>query len=184
MQAPEASQRNAPRRLKYASGLFNPIQKGMIMGLDIYFSKKTFIGAMFRSSGIGGTINLTKRGVPIPIKAERLAYVEEDIFHGRKTYWLLEWLNHELSEVLTNAGEQEISGDVMDRLHQACIEVLAHKDMPDFREVCREKLRCLLKPDISEEAKNSFIEEVEELAKATSPEEKTADAVFHVSASW
>ena len=154
------------------------------MGLDIYLSKKTFIGAMFRSSEVGGTISLTKRGVPIPIKAERLAYVEEDIFHGRKTYWLLEWLNHELAEVLTNAGEQEISGEVMDRLHQACIEVLAHKDMPDFREVCRKKLRCLLKPDITEEAKNSFIEEVEALAKATSPEEKTADAVFHVSASW
>ena len=154
------------------------------MGLDIYFSKKTFIGAMFRSSGISGIIRLTKSGKPIPIKAERLAYVEEDIFHGRKTYWLLEWLNHELSEVLTNAGEQEISGDVMDRLHQACVDVLAHRKMSDFREVCREKLCCSLKPDISEETKNIFIEEVEELAKATSPEEKTADAVFFVSASW
>ena len=154
------------------------------MGLDIYLTKKTFIGAMFRSSEVGGTISLTKRGVPIPIKAERLAYVEEDIFHGRKTYWLLEWLNHELAEVLTNAGEQEISGEVMDRLHQACVDVLAHRKMSDFREVCREKLCCSLKPDIREETKNIFIEEVEELAKATSPEEKTADAVFHVSASW
>ena len=59
-------------------------RKEKIMGLDIYLTKKTFIGAMFRSSEVGGTISLTKRGKPIPIKAERLAYVEEDIFHGRK----------------------------------------------------------------------------------------------------
>ena len=154
------------------------------MGLDIYFSKKTFIGATFKSSGINGIISLTKRGVPIPIKAERLAYVIEDVYHGSKTYWLCEWLNHELAQALNNTEEQEISGDVMDRLHQACVDVLAHRKMSDFREVCREKLCCSLKPDISEETKNIFIEEVEELAKATSPEEKTADAVFFVSASW
>ena len=154
------------------------------MGLDIYLGKKTFIGAMYDSCGISGAVSLFKRGRKIPIELRRLAYVIEDIYQGRGAYWLLEWLNHELSEVLTNAGEQEISGDVMDRLHQACVEVLAHKDMPDFREVCREKLRCILKPDINEEAKNSFIEEVEELAKATSPEERTEDAVFLVTASW
>ena len=73
---------------------------------------------------------------------------------------------------------------MMDRLHQACAEVLAHRNKPDFREVCREKLRCDLKPDISEEAKNIFLQEVERLAEATSPEEKTDDAVFIVSASW
>ena len=154
------------------------------MGLDIYLSKKTFIGAMFKASGVNGIISLTKRGRKIPIKAERLAYVEEDIFHGRKTYWLLEWLNHELPEALTSTGEQEIEDNVVDRLHQVCIEVLAHRDMADLREVCREKLRCSLKPDISEEDLEQFLCEVEALAQATSPEEKTDDAVFFVSASW
>lgn len=154
------------------------------MGLDVYLSKKTFIGAMFRSSKFGGIISLTKRGERIPIKPERLAYVTEDIYHGSKTYWLCEWLNNELAQALNNAEEQEIGPEVMDRLHQACIEVLAHRNMPDFREVCREKLRCDLKPDISEEAKNIFLQEVERLAEATSPEEKTDDAVFIVSASW
>ena len=155
------------------------------MGLDIYFSKKTFIGAMFRSSGISGIISLTKRGKPIPIKAERLAYVEEDIFHGRKTYWLLEWLNQELPESLSNAEEQEIGDDILARLHEACTEVLALRDNRyALREACRKKLRCLLKPDISDDARDLFLDEVKELAQATSPEEQTDDAVFLVSASW
>ena len=154
------------------------------MGLDIYLSKKTFIGAMFKSSEVSGTILLTKRGKPIPIRAERVTYVEEDVYHGRKTCWLLEWLNHELPEALTGTGEQEIDDNVVDRLHQVCIEVLAHRDMADLREVCRKKLRCTLKPDISEEDLEQFLCEVEALAKATSAEEKTDDAVFFVSASW
>ena len=154
------------------------------MGLDIYLSKKTFIGAMFKSSEVSGTILLTKRGKPIPIRPERVTYVTEDVYHGRKTYWLQDWLNRELPEAPGNAEEREIDDDVVDRLHQACVEVLAHRNKPDFREVCKEKLRCLLKPDISQEALEQFLHEVEMLAQATSPEEKTDDAVFAVSLSW
>ena len=154
------------------------------MGLDIYFSKKTFIGAMFNATGVSGIISLTKRGKKIPIELRRVAYVIEDIYHGSKTYWLLAWLNRELPEAPGNAEEREIDDDVVDRLHGACVEVLAHRNKPDFREVCKEKLRCILKPDIDKEALEQFLHEVEALAKATSQEEKTDDAVFAVSLSW
>ena len=154
------------------------------MGLDIYLSKKTFIGAMFDSRGISGSISLFKRGKKIPVRLERLTYVIEDIYHGSKTHWLYHWLEIELPESLGNAEEQEISEPLMDRLHDACVDVLAHRNMTDFREVCKEKLHCELKPDISEEALNNFLDEVEELAQATAPSEKTDDAVFIVSASW
>ena len=154
------------------------------MGLDIYLSKKTFIGAMFKSREITGTISLFISGKKIPIEFQRVSYVIEDIYHGSKTHWLYHWLEIELPESLGNAEDQEISEDLMDRLHDACIEVLRHRHEPDFREVCKEKLHCDLKPDLSDEALNNFLYEVEELAQATDPSEKTDDAVFIVSASW
>jgi len=154
------------------------------MGLDIYLSKKTFIGAMYKSQAIAGSFSLFKRGKKIPVRLERLTYVIEDIFHGRKTHWLHHWLDIELPEILGNAEDQEISEDLMDRLHQACIEVLAHRDKPDFREVCKEKLHCELKPENREDELNRFLDAVEDLAKATDSSEKTDDAVFIVSASW
>ena len=168
------------------------------MGLDIYLSKKTFIGAMFKSCGITGEIRLFKRGKKIPIKLDRVSYVIEDIFQGSKTWWLYHWLEIELPESLGNAEDQEISEDLLDRLHQACIEVLEHRDKPDFREICKEKLYCKpdfreickeklyceLKLEIREDELNCFLDEVDELAKATDPSEKTDDAVFFVSASW
>ena len=154
------------------------------MGLDIYFSKKTFIGAMFNATGVSGIISLTKRGKKIPIELRRVTYVIEDIYHGHKTHWLHDWLNLELADVLNNSEERRISEELMDRLHRACIEVLAHRNMTDFRKVCKEKLHCDLKPEISEEELNLFLDEVEKLAKATDPHEKTDDAEFLVSASW
>ena len=154
------------------------------MGLDIYLSKKTFIGAKYKSQAITGSISLFIRGKKIPIELQRVAFVIEDIFHGSKTHWFYNWLNTELPEYLGNAEDQEISEDLMDRLHQACIEVLEHRDKPDFREICKEKLYCSLKPDISEDDLNCFLDEVDELAKATDSSEKTDDAVFFVSASW
>ena len=154
------------------------------MGLDVYLSKKTFIGAMYKSQAITGSISLFKRGKKIPVRLGRLAYVIEDIYHGSKTHWLHHWLDIELPETLGNAEDQEISEPVMDRLHDACIEVLRHQYEPDFREVCKEKLHCDLKPEISEEALNLFLDEVDELAKATDASEKTDDAVFIVTASW
>ena len=154
------------------------------MGLDIYLSKKTFIGAMFRSSEVRGTINLTKHGKQIPIKLQRLAYVIEDIYHGSKTHWLHSWLNRELPNELANSEEREISEDVMDRLHRVCIEILTHRNTPDLRVICREKLHCDLNPEIGKEALVEFLGEVGELASATDPSEKTDDAKFIVSASW
>ena len=154
------------------------------MGLDIYLSKKTFIGAMFKSYGITGEIRLFKRGKKIPINLDRVSYVIEDIFQGSKTWWLYHWLEIELPESLGNAEDQEISEPLMDRLHQACIDVLAHRNMTDFREVCKEKLYCSLKQEIREDELNCFLDEVDELAKATDSSEKTDDAVFFVSASW
>ena len=154
------------------------------MGLDIYLSKKTFIGAMFDSCGISGIISLKKRGREIPIKLRRVAYVIEDIYHGRKTHWLHELLSRELTDAMENSEEYELGEDVINRLHRACIEVLEHRNKPDFREICKEKLLCDLKPDISEEELNLFLDEVRELAEATGANEKSDDAVFIISASW
>ena len=154
------------------------------MGLDIYLSKKIFIGAMFKSCGITGEIRLFKRGKKIPINLDRVSYVIEDIYHGSKTHWLHEWLSRELTDGMENAEEYELSKDVIDRLHHACIEVLAHRNEPDFRKICKENLFCDLKQEISEEGLNLFLNEIRELAEATGPNEKSDDAVFLISASW
>ena len=73
---------------------------------------------------------------------------------------------------------------MIDRLHRVCIDVLAHRNIPELREICREKLHCKWNPEIGQEALELFLDEVKELAAATDPSENTGDAKFIVSASW
>jgi len=54
------------------------------MGLDMYLSKKTYVGANFKHNKVTGKIDLKKDDKPIKVKLERVSYIEEQIGYWRK----------------------------------------------------------------------------------------------------
>ena len=155
------------------------------MGLDVYISKKIFIGAMYKSCGITGEIRLFSRGKEIPVVLENVSFIIEQIFYGRKTWWLLEWLNRELPVGLSGDGEdREVSQEAMIRLCNGCSEVLRHKDEQDFNAVCREHLGCQVNEDLDEDARGLLLQDVKELKEAIERALPDENATFTVSASW
>ena len=155
------------------------------MGLDIYISKKIFIGAMYRSCGITGEIHLFRHGREIPVVLENVSFIIEQLYHGRKTWWLLEWLNRELPVELSGDGEdREVSREDLIRLSRDCAEVLRHKDEQDFNAVCREHLGCQVNEDLDEEARGILLQDIQELKEALERALQDEDATFTVSASW
>ena len=155
------------------------------MGLDVYISKKIFIGAMYRSCGITGEIRLFRHGREIPVVLENVSYVIEQIFHGRKTWWLLEWLNGELPEELSGNGEDhEISRERMSKLCRSSAEVLRHKDEQDFNAVWTEHLGCPVNEDLDEESKGILLQDIQELKEGLERALGDEDVTFAVSASW
>ena len=155
------------------------------MGLDVYISKKIFIGAMYRSCGITGEIRLFRHGREIPVVLENVSYIIEQIYHGRKTWWLLEWLNGELPEELSGNGEDhEISREVLSRLCRDCAEVLRHKDAQDFNAVWKEHLGCQVNEDLDEESKGILLQDIQELKEGLERALGDEDVTFMVSASW
>ena len=155
------------------------------MGLDVYISKKIFIGAMYRSCGITGEIRLFRHGREIPVVLENVSYVIEQLYHGRKTWWLLEWLNRELPEDLPGDGEdREISQEIMSRLCKGCTEVLRHKHEPDFNAVCKAHLGCQPRENIDEESKGILLQDIQELKEGLERALGDQDVTFMVSASW
>ena len=155
------------------------------MGLDVYISKKIFIGAMYRSCGITGEIRLFRHGREIPVVLENVSYIIEQIFHGRKTWWLLEWLNRELPVGLSGDGEErEVSREDMIRLCRGCSEVLRHKDAQDFNAVWTEHLGCPVNEDLDEESKGILLQDIQELKEGLERALGDEDVTFMVSASW
>ena len=155
------------------------------MGLDVYISKKIFIGAMYRSCGITGEIRLFRNGREIPVVLENVSYIIEQIYHGRKTWWLLEWLNRGLPEDLSGDGEdREISREVLTRLCRGCSEVLSHKGLPDFNAVCKAHLGCQPKENIDEESLGLFLQDIQKLKDALEGAVQDEEVSFMVCASW
>ena len=155
------------------------------MGLDVYISKKIFIGAMYESCGITGEIHLFKHGKEIPLVLENVSCVIEQIYHGRKTWWLLEWLNRELDEALSGDGEDhEISRAVLTKLSKCCAEVLRYKDEQDFNAVWKAHLGCQVNEDLDEESKGILLQDIQELKEGLERALGDEDVTFMVSASW
>ena len=155
------------------------------MGLDIYISKTIFIGAMYKSCGITGEIHLFKHGREIPVVLENVCSIIEQVYHGRKTWWLLEWLNKELPEGLTgDCEEHQISREELIRLYRACAEVLRHKGEQDFNAVCKAYLGCQPKEGIDRESLEFFLQDIKALKEAIEGAVLDEDVTFTVSASW
>ena len=155
------------------------------MSLDIYISKTIFIGAMYKSCGITGEIHLFKHGREIPVVLENVCSIIEQVYHGHKTWWLLEWLNKELPGGLTgDCEEHQISREELIRLYRACTEVLRHEGEQDFNAVCKAYLGCQPKEDIDEDSLEFFLQDIKALKEALEDAVLDEDVTFTVSASW
>lgn len=155
------------------------------MGLDVYISKRIFIGTMYKSCGITGEIHLFKHGKEIPVVLENVSYVIEQIYHGHKTWWLLEWLNRELDGVLSGDGEDhEISREVLTALCRGCSAVLRHKGKQDFNAVCKAHLGCQVRENIDKESLGFFLQDIQGLKEGIERALGDQDVTFMISASW
>lgn len=155
------------------------------MGLDIYISRRVFIGAMYRSRVITGKIELFSNGKLIPIKQELVSSVTEELYHGSKTWWLWKWLEKEAPELLeANGAEYTISVDMLQKLCRVCEEISAAKGSDAFFEICRNKLHYPVKKDIDPGVLQSFIQEIEQLAETLKNVEYQSDVDFYIAVSW
>ena len=155
------------------------------MGLDIYISRRVFIGAMYRSRVITGKIELFSNGKLIPIKQESVSSVTEELYHGSKTWWLWKWLEKEVPELLEfNGAEHVISVDMLQKLCCVCGDISAVKGRDAFFDLCKNKLHYPIRKDIDPGVLQSFILEIEQLAETLKNVEYQSDVDFCIAVSW
>ena len=155
------------------------------MGLDIYISRRVFIGAMYRSRVITGKIELFSNGKLIPIKQESISSVTEELYHGSKTWWLWKWLEKEVPELLeSNGAEHMISVDMLQKLCRICEKISAAKVSDTFFDLCKNELHYPIRKDIDPIVLQSFIQEIEQLAETLKNVEYQSDVDFYIAVSW
>jgi len=100
------------------------------MGLDMYLSKRTYIGAEYEHRNVKGMLTITagKDNKIIPIQFNRISYIEESVGYWRKANHIHAWFVENVQNGVDDCRDYEVSISDLETLLEFCKEVLTHKD--------------------------------------------------------
>lgn len=90
------------------------------MGLDMYLTKRTFIGAEYKHRDVKGEVTLTTCGKPINIKLERISYIEESVAYWRKANHIHAWFVKHCQEGNDDCRTVNVSEEDLNKLLADC----------------------------------------------------------------
>lgn len=101
------------------------------MGLDMYLSKRVYVGANYESKNVQGQINLTsgKENKPIQVKLERVNAIIERVAYWRKDNHIHRWFVENVQDGEDNCKEYYVETDNLKELVALCEKVLVKKEM-------------------------------------------------------
>ena len=98
------------------------------MGLDMYLSKKIYVGAKHDHREVTGTIKLSAHGKSIPIDLGKVSYIVEEAGYWRKANQIHNWFVENVQDGLDECQETRVSYDQLMELKELCEKALETKD--------------------------------------------------------
>ena len=93
------------------------------MGLDMYLTRKKYIGAEYNFNKIKGTIFITKDGKELPIDFNKVSYIEESVGYWRKANQIHNWFVENVQDGEDNCHPHYVSFEKLEELLKVCKEV-------------------------------------------------------------
>jgi hypothetical protein len=99
------------------------------MGLDMYLSKKTYIGANFEHNKVAGTIEVFINKELVPINFKRVTFIEEEIGYWRKANAIHGWFAKHVGDGgdIDNCRSYYVPWETLEQLQKDINEVLSQK---------------------------------------------------------
>ena len=93
------------------------------MGLDMYLTRKIYVGANYNFNKITGTCCLKQDGVKIPIDKNKIKYIEEDAGYWRKANQIHRWFVDNVQDGNDDCNSYSVSIKKLKELLDLCKEV-------------------------------------------------------------
>lgn len=110
------------------------------MGLDMYLTKKTFIGANYEHRGVSGKIDLTIKDSPVNINFNRVSYISENVGYWRKANQIHNWFVYNVQNGEDDCREYMVSRQDFENLLESVNLVLNAKGTPEESSIIEENL--------------------------------------------
>ncbi len=98
------------------------------MGLDMYLTKKTYIGEEYAHRKITGIIDIKENEKPLNIQFNRVSEISERVGYWRKANQIHKWFVDNVQDGEDDCKEYEVSEEQLKQLLADCKAVLANKD--------------------------------------------------------
>lgn len=94
------------------------------MGLDMFLTKRIYVGAQFKHRNVTGNINITAYGKPIPINFDKVSYIVEDVAYWRKANAIHNWFVENVQDGVDDCRKYYVSHKKLRELLDTCKTVL------------------------------------------------------------
>lgn len=98
------------------------------MGLDMYLTKKIYIGAQYDHNKIAGMLKLTQNEKPIEINLAKVASITESSVTWRKSNQIHGWFVNNVQNGTDDCKKYQVSFSQLTELKNLCIEALKTRD--------------------------------------------------------
>ena len=94
------------------------------MGLDMYLTRKKYIGGNYEHNKVKGIIDLEKNGTKIPIDLSKISYIDEEVLYWRKANAIHKWFVDNIQEGTDDCKDYYVSSKDLKELLEICNEVI------------------------------------------------------------
>jgi hypothetical protein len=99
------------------------------MGLDMYLTKKYYIGGQYEHRNVKGTIEIETDGVKIPIALKEIEYIECYAAQWRKANQIHQWFVDNVQRGEDDCKKYDVSREQLKELLDLCIQI---KENPEL----------------------------------------------------
>lgn len=97
------------------------------MGLDMYLTRKFYIGADFEHRNVKASVDITIDGKPVKIDADKITYIETAAGYWRKANQIHNWFVKNVQNGEDDCGEHYVSVNKLIKLRNICKKILDDK---------------------------------------------------------
>lgn len=95
------------------------------MGLDMYLTRKVFVGATYPHRNVTGTISIQQEGKELKINFNKVSYIEEEAGDWQKSYAIHRWFVDNVKGGEDDAETHYVSSKKLKTLLAICKKVKA-----------------------------------------------------------
>lgn len=101
------------------------------MGLDMYLTRKKYIGAKYDHNNVTGSVDIKINDVVVPIDFKKITYIDEEVGYWRKANAIHNWFVDHVQEGVDDCKEYYVDFETLEELLGICKQVQENHDLAE-----------------------------------------------------